>query len=68
MKQQENCGIGYQKIGGGVLVETLDRVRKKRNTNLTTRCNNYTIAPMLSKEIAKIKLERKKIGRNKKIL
>ncbi len=47
------------KIGGELLVETLDKLEKKEIQTLP-QGNNYTIAPMLSKEIAKINWKEKK--------
>ena len=53
MKQQENFGKDFQKFGGKLLVKTLKQIE----TNLVSKQkqgNDFTIAPMLSKEIAKI--------------
>ena len=53
MKQQENFGRNFQKFGGKLLVKTLKQIE----TNSVIRQKqgeDFTIAPMLSKEMAKI--------------
>ena len=53
MKQQENFGKDFQKFGGELLVKTLKQIE----TNSVIRekqGEDFTIAPMLTKEMAKI--------------
>ena len=53
MKQQENFGKDFQKYGGKLLVKTLKQIE----TNTVTRQKqgeDFTMAPMLSKEMAQI--------------
>ena len=58
MKQQENFGRNFQKFGGKLLVKTLKQIE----TNSVIRQKqgeDFTVAPMLSKEISKINWQSK---------
>ena len=57
MKQQENCGKDYLKCGGKLLVETLIQIENETAPR-EKQGSDFSLAPMLSKEMSKIDWEK----------